>query len=161
MELADWSELFVATAGAAAALAGLIIVAMSVNIETIVAEPSLPSRAGATIASLVLVVVVAIAGLIPEIGGTAMGWATLAFSLVALGFAIDSAVRLARLTDQPELALLIKGAVSIIPLIGFVIGAAILIAGIDAGMYFVAAGILLVFVSSVLNAWVLLVEVRR
>ena len=161
MELADWSELFVATAGAAAALAGLIIVAMSVNIETIVAEPSLPSRAGATIASLVLVVVVAIAGLIPEIGSTAMGWATLAFSLVALGFAIDSAVRLARLTDQPELALLIKGAVSIIPLIGFVIGAAILIAGIDAGMYFVAAGILLVFVSSVLNAWVLLVEVRR
>ena len=161
MELADWSELFVATAGAAAALAGLIIVAMSVNIETIVAEPSLPSRAGATIASLVLVVVVAIAGLIPEIGSTAMGWATLAFSLVALGFAIDSAVRLARLTDQPELALLIKGAVSIIPLIGFVVGAAILIAGIDAGMYFVAAGILLVFVSSVLNAWVLLVEVRR
>jgi modulator of FtsH protease len=161
VDLAEWSELFVATAGAAAALAGLIIVAMSVNIETIVAERSLPSRAGATIASLVLVVVVAIAGLIPGIGSTGMGWATLAFSLVALGFAIDSAVRLARLPGQPEVVQLAKGSVLIIPLLGFVIGAVLLIAGIDAGMYFVAAGILLVFVSSVLGAWVLLVEVRR
>lgn len=161
MDLADWSELFVATAGAAAALAGLIIVAMSVNIETIVSEPSLPSRAGATIASLILVVVVTIAGLIPEIGSGAMGWVTLAFSLVALGFALDSAIRLARLPGQPELARLVKGAVMIVPLAGFVTGAVILITGDGAGMYFVAAGILLVFVSSVLNAWVLLVEVRR
>lgn len=150
-----------ATAGAAAALAGLIIVAMSVNIETIVSERSLPSRAGATIASLVLVVVVAVAGLIPGIGTGGMGWVTLVFSLAALGFAIDSAVRLARLPDQLAVVRLVKGAVLIVPILSFVAGALILVAGLDAGLYFVAAGMLLAFVSSVLNAWVLLVEIRR
>ena len=50
MELADWGGFFAASAGAAAGLTGLIIVAMSVNIGTIIA------RAGATISALVLAV---------------------------------------------------------------------------------------------------------
>jgi len=161
VNLDEWSELFVATAGASAALAGLIIVAMSVNIETIVAAPSLPARAGATIASLILVVVVTIAGLIPDIGSVGLGWVALVFSLVATGFGVDATVRVIRAPGQPPLAGPIKGAVVIVPLLAFVIGAVIMIVGIDAGIYFVAAGILLVFVSSVVNAWVLLVEVRR
>ena len=60
-----WSEFFLATAGAAAALAGLIIVAMTTNIRTVLSIPAMPSRAGATIASLVLIVVCTAAGLIP------------------------------------------------------------------------------------------------
>ena len=60
-----WSEFFLASAGAAAALAGLIIIAMTTNIRTILSIPAMPSRAGATIASLVLIVVCTAAGLIP------------------------------------------------------------------------------------------------
>jgi hypothetical protein len=45
--LEGWGEFFVATAGAAAVLAGLIGVAMSVNIKTILNIPRMASRAAA------------------------------------------------------------------------------------------------------------------
>ncbi|PPG40457.1 hypothetical protein [Pseudoclavibacter sp. RFBA6] len=50
-----WGSFFVATVGAGAALAGLIMVPMSVNVATIIKITTMPSRAGATIASLLLI----------------------------------------------------------------------------------------------------------
>src|SRR5690242_15326635 len=44
-----WSEFFVAEVGAAAALAGLLVVAMSINIEKIMGMPTLPPRAAQTL----------------------------------------------------------------------------------------------------------------
>lgn len=158
MEIAEWSDLFVAVAGASAALAGLIIVAMSVNIEVIVQYPSLPSRAGATISVLVLSTVVAVLGLIPSIPAPWLGGATVVFALLCLGLAVDSTVRL---VSSDARAGILKGAVLIVPVLGFVIGGAILVAGVLAGLYVVVAGMLLGFVGTVLNAWVLLVEIRR
>lgn len=61
-----WHDFFVANVGAAAALAGLIIVAISVNIEAIIKIPVITSRAGATVASLVLSLVSSGIMLIPS-----------------------------------------------------------------------------------------------
>ena len=43
----------------------------------------------------------------------------------------------------------------------FVIGGVLLLAGEAGGAYWIAAGIIATFVFSVLNAWVLLVEILR
>lgn len=154
-----WKDFFVASAGASAGLAGLIIVAMSVNIETIVKVPSLPSRAGATIAGLVLIVVVSMAGLIPGFSAGGYGVLALVGAVAAGGFAVDSAVRILR-DAGPTGASVVKGAVGLIPAVLVLVGGALLALGSD-GLYWVAAGILAAFVTSVLNAWVLLVEIRR
>ncbi len=63
--LASRGEFNVAIAGAGAALGGLLIVALSVNIKQIAESRGLAARAGAAISALILGVVLACSALIP------------------------------------------------------------------------------------------------
>jgi len=69
----EWSDLFVATAGASAALAGLVFVAVSINLARVVQFSDLPDRALATVLFLVSVLLVSIIGLIPGQSNLALG----------------------------------------------------------------------------------------
>ncbi len=78
-DVQEWTDLFVATAGAAAALAGLVFVAVSINIERILKFEGLPERALETVLTLSLVVLVSIACLIPGQSVAALGIELLLF----------------------------------------------------------------------------------
>lgn len=160
MSLDAWESFFVATVGAGAALAGLIIVAMSVNVATIITIKSMPSRAGATIASLLLIVIVGAAGLIPGISNMAFGGVTLAFTVIVVALYWRTSVigfknPHGHLRDQ-----VLRAAFTVLQLLPTLIGGVLALGTWDA-LYWVAAGFLLTFAGATLNAWVLLVEILR
>jgi hypothetical protein len=61
-----WDNFFVAEAGAAAALTGLLFVAVSINLMRVLQFPQLPTRAAETLISLMSVLVVSTFALVPQ-----------------------------------------------------------------------------------------------
>ncbi|SDY76962.1 hypothetical protein [Herbiconiux ginsengi] len=161
-DLGGWQAFASATAGSAGALAGLIIVAVSVNVKQILAGSALPARAGSTIAAIAVVLVSSFAMLIPGQTLDKLGVEVLAFAVVALGFQVDAAVRMLRSHDGPSLSRTIPTIVLHIgQLAGVLVGGVLLISGNPDGLFHVAAGFIAIFIVSILNAWVLMVEILR
>lgn len=157
---AGWLEFYVATAGAGAALAGLVMVALSVNIKEILGEPSLTARAGAAVGSLILVVVAAASGLIPEQPAPALGAEILVGTIIAGVLHFVALRKMFTLRSQGPNRLL-NVPLAVLQLLPFLVGAVLLLAGLEAGLYWVAAGIVLTLIGSMLAAWVLMVEILR
>src|ERR1700733_10387464 len=80
---AAWTDFFAAQIAASAALAGLIFVAVSINLPKIVGNPLLVSRSAKGLAILVGVLLAATLALAPGQPAIALGW-----EIAALGAAL-------------------------------------------------------------------------
>ncbi|MFF2389701.1 hypothetical protein [Agromyces sp. NPDC058104] len=163
--LDGWSEFNVAMVGATAALAGLLIVAMSVNIRTILQSPTLPARAAASVATLVLAIVVTGLALAPEQPARAYGVEVLVVALVAGAFEVH-AIRVIRrdATEHRGSAIeqLAKSIAGVLPILAYLLGAIALVAGAPAfGLWALGVATLLAIATAILYSWVVLVEVLR
>src|ERR1700733_8606398 len=94
-DISQWHDLFIAEAGAAAALAGLLFVAVSINLKQILAFPVLPARAAAALVTLIVALIVSTLALVPGQNRTVLGaeliivcgpaWIALVVSRLRLG----------------------------------------------------------------------------
>jgi hypothetical protein len=161
--MSPWTDFMITAAGASAALAGLVMVAISVNIEKILSNPQLPSRSASTIATLILALVASLAALIPQ-GMGALGAEVLSFGVCCWFLHVRAAwwmIRMQREKKRPrvEAALGITfGQVQTLP---FLIGGLMLVGSNIRGLYWMSAGVIAVLIFSTLNAWILLVEILR
>jgi modulator of FtsH protease len=158
-----WSDFAVAAAGSTAALAGLLVVAMSVNVAEIMGSRVTVAGARTTIASLVLAIAASL--LILPAGQTRGGLGIPVLVLaVAASFVQVAAIRTQGHAETEGMTTGVR-AVSIglaaAEHVPFLVGGVLLVAGADAGLWWLVVGIVAVVVSSMVNAWVLLIEVRR
>jgi hypothetical protein len=161
-----WADLFVAAAGATAALSGLIFVGLSVNIREVLdieereGNNYLTGRAIEALVALLNVLVISLVALTPAIHR----W-TLA--CVILATAVTTAISPVR-AGQDGLS---AGHTSVgtVSRIGFasalsltlVAAGATLVAGRGGGLDWLPAAFVLAVLVAAINAWVLLVEILR
>jgi hypothetical protein len=158
---AEWSDLYVAAASASAALAGLVFVAVSINLRPIVETPGLADRAMMTLLLLLGVLIVSLLGLIPGQSAETLGIELLIQSVIwtaAIGY-----LALKSLPSGPVPAgwypvRLVPPLLGTIP---YVVGSILLLTGDASGLDWVIAGIIGAVIAAVMNAWVLLVEILR
>ena len=159
----EWKDFFVAAAGASATLVGLVIVAISVNVQRILEHPQLPSRGGATVAALVLILVSSMSELIPQTNA-ALAIQILVSGLLVWLLQIWSArqIIVAYLKSRRMLRQSVIGiAIGQLKVIPFIIGGISLFFHQRIAPYWIAWGMIATFILSVVDTWVLLVEILR
>jgi modulator of FtsH protease len=152
--------MYVASAGAAAALAGLVFVAVSINVERILSFRGLPERGLVTVMVLLGAVVAALFGLHPDQSIESLGAELLIGGVVLTAGVIALLVR-SRPRDGEESHLFSAMALGLIGSLPYIVAGILLVGGNEAGREWLFAGIVSAIIAGVANAWVLLVEILR
>jgi hypothetical protein len=157
-----WQNFFFAELGAAAVLAGLIFVGVSINLSDILAVPKLPSRALEALALLLIAMVVTSLMLVPGQPVALVGWEILACGIAGLATTTVIDIGLWRAAEEPyRRASRWISTLNQFAVVSYLIaGVTVLVRGLD-GLYWLVPAILISLVKALVDAWVLLVEIKR
>lgn len=165
--MTGWTDFFTASAGASAALAGLLFVALSINLKKIISISQLPSRALAAMILLAVVLVISLLGLVPGQGLGLLGGEILTAGFIAwIGMANRhlTAFKTFKKTGRrygPKYSFvlpLLLGQCAILPY--FMAGILLMLTNSSAP-YWLVPSFVFSFIVSLYDVWVLLVEINR
>jgi hypothetical protein len=160
-EVARWSDFAVMLGGAFAALAGLLFVAVSINVREIVGTTGLPARALETLVLFTTPLVIAIVLLVPDQGRRAVGAELLAVAAV-VGVVLARQHQRARAdTQSPRASRAFRLLVDGVVFAALGAAGATLLAGAGGGLFWVVPATVAALAGGLANAWVLLVEILR
>lgn len=158
----EWFDFFMAIAGGAATLTGLIFVGVSINLTKILSMPTMPNRALISMILLLLVLVLSILFLVPGQSIKGIGIQVLALSFIVWVFVTHADFTNVPLKENKYrrfyILNMVLDQIAIVPY--FIGGVAILLIG-DTGFYWTIPAIVFSFIKSVIDAWILLVEINR
>ncbi len=158
----SWANFGLAAAAAAATLAGLLFVALSINLQRILAFPNLPGRAAQTLILFATPLVIGIFLVVPGQSPTVLGWELLVTGATvgAVQLLIDA--RSPQSDKETQLTWLVGRIGPPVVVCGcLVIAGATTLAGAGGGLYWLVPGVLAALIFGLVNAWVLLVEILR
>jgi hypothetical protein len=160
-EPAAWHDLFVTAGGSAAALTGLIFVAVSINLREIIARAHLPVRAGETLSILVALLLLSLFLLAPGQGRTVLGTEILALGAVMASVLLAVRMRLRRAPGDSVWWTVVPVTIMLAATIPMIVAGGTLLAAAGGGLYWLLPALVFGFAGSVFNAWILLIEIHR
>ena len=160
--LAPWANYFIAQAGAAGALTGLIFVALSFNFDQIISDEVWVGRAGTGLILLAQPIAYALVCLWPTRTASPPGWTTALLAALA-GVTVGRIVlrRSGQARGAKHGEQVSRLVVTLIEPAATLVGAAMAATGHDAGVFVQVAGALSGLAIGLVTAWILLVEIRR
>jgi hypothetical protein len=159
----EWGDFLVAAAGAAGALAGLVFVALSINLNRILSLPGVPGRAGETVMLLAGALIAALLALIPGQSSAWLGLTLLAVGLLA--WSVPTVIQIQTFrkrqyyTVQMAVFRFLLYQTATLPLL--LSGLSLQRGRPTGGMQWLASFVVLSLIVALFNAWVLLVEIMR
>ena len=158
----QWHDLCVALAGASGALLGLAFVAISFNLDAILADKTLPGRAVETLVDFAYALASSLIVLVPGLSHVALGVAEAVLVVVLLVLIVNVVwPRWRRERDLPanwRVGHAVPGA-TVTTLAAVAAGATI--TSSIGGLYWLGGAMALATAAGLANSWVLLVEIKR
>ncbi len=163
----EWHDFFLAGAGAAGVLTGLVFVGVSNNLEKILSDPSagLTGRAAEALILLLAVLTASTLMLVPGQGRLLVGMEVLLVGVASWVWVVS--IQLVRLGSwramEPDLRRLfvlrvVLGQVALLP---FVAAGIVVLGWGVVGLYFLVAGMVSSMLVALFVSWVLLIEINR
>jgi hypothetical protein len=158
----SWIGFGTAVATGAAALAGLLFIAVSINLKQILEIKSLPSRAAQTLVMFATPLITALLLVVPGQARVALGVELLATGLCIGGVQVWLNLRATRVPEETAWQRMVGRVVpTILSCACLAIAGATLIAVAGGGLYWLVPSVLAALVFGLINVWVLLVEILR
>jgi hypothetical protein len=159
MGIEQWSNFFVMVGGGAAALAGLVFIAMSINLPIVTRDATHTNRAIATLTGFTSVFMVCALALIGTRNYQWLGTEWLIFSLIPM-ITYTRAYLRAKKMGRSSVGLSIGRFIIGNSCFAFqIIGSVMLISGYSAGLYVASVAMVLSFAFFISGAWLLIVGV--
>ena len=166
IELKAWESFFAAQAGAAAALTGLIFVAVSINLAKILEYPHLPGRAGEALMFFVQILLISVVGLVPGLEPWMFGTAVLIFGGTGFLIAVQGIFAHFDATGDHKwsvrwLWILPRALTSLAATVPLTAAGLIVLLGGPWAALLLVIGVIVSYGAGIFNAWILLVEILR
>lgn len=162
-----WNDYFVAQAGASAALAGLVFVGVSINLDKILSSEGygLPNRALEALIVLMSVLTLSSLMLAPGQRTTVIGAEVLAVRVVDWGSIAAIQLHQSRhwrvMDSNLRQAFVLRVAVGQAATLPFVLAGVAVLGWGAGGLYWLVPGVVFSFLVALFDAWVLLIEINR
>ncbi|MGB6457295.1 MAG: hypothetical protein WBH47_22730 [Streptosporangiaceae bacterium] len=158
----SWASFGTAVTTAAAALAGLLFIAVSINLKQILEIPGLASRAAQTLILFATPLIGALLVIVPDQARVALGLELLASGLVIGGVQVWLDLHAERGPEETPWRRMIGRVIpEVVSCACLGLAGATLIAAAGGGLYWLVPSVIAALIFGLLNVWVLLVEILR
>jgi hypothetical protein len=154
-----WHDFFVMVGGAAAVLTGLVFVALSLDLATIIRDATHRARAIGTLTSLAAIFVMSALALMGDQGHIEVGVEWLVVATLG-GVVSTNGYMQVRRAGSVTVRDSLRAASGTVLYVALLTGAIVLIAGSETGLKITAVALVALGAFSVFGAWLLLTEVH-